>query len=32
METGRLKSFTSLRQANNQLFNHSVHLSRSVCA
>ncbi len=28
MDTGRLKSFTSLRQANNRLFNHSVHLSR----
>jgi hypothetical protein len=27
MDTGRSKSFTSLRQANNRLFNHSVHLS-----
>jgi hypothetical protein len=28
MDTGRSKSFSSLRQANNRLFNHCVHLSR----
>jgi hypothetical protein len=28
MDTGRSISFTSLRQVNDRLFNHSVHLSR----
>jgi hypothetical protein len=28
MDTGRPISFTSSRQANDRLFNHSVHLSR----
>jgi hypothetical protein len=28
MDTSRPKSFTSLRQVNDRLFNHSVHLSR----
>jgi hypothetical protein len=28
MDTGRSLSFASMRQANNRLFNHSVHLSR----
>jgi hypothetical protein len=27
MDTGRSISFTSLRQVNDRLFNHSVHLS-----
>ena len=27
MDTGRSISFFGLRQANNRLFNHSVHLS-----
>src|SRR5215211_6358534 len=31
MDTGRSISFTSLRQVNDRLFNHSVHLSSFWC-